>query len=44
MKDKSLIWLCAGGIALWVFFAYPPVREQVIQIGRHIWHYFEALF
>lgn len=44
MKDKSIIWLCAGGIALWVFFAYPPVREEVVRIGRSIWNWVDALF
>lgn len=44
MKDKSLIWLVAGAIALWLFFAYPPAREEVIRIGRSIWNWIEALF
>jgi hypothetical protein len=44
MKDKSIIWLCAGGVALWVFFAYPPVREEVFRISRHVWNYISGIF
>jgi hypothetical protein len=36
MKDKSLIWLAAGGIALWVFVGYPPAREALFQTTRHV--------
>jgi hypothetical protein len=36
MKDKSLLWLAAGGIALWVVVGYPPAREALFQTIRHI--------
>jgi hypothetical protein len=36
MKDKSLLWLAAGGIALWVVVGYPPAREALFQTLRHI--------
>jgi hypothetical protein len=36
MKDRSLIWLAAGGIALWVVVGYPPAREAIFQTVRHI--------
>jgi hypothetical protein len=36
MKDRSLIWLAVGGIALWVLVGYPPAREALFQTSRHI--------
>jgi hypothetical protein len=44
MKDKSIIWLCVAGVALWLFFAYPPIREEVVRVGRHIWNYISSIF
>jgi len=44
MKDKSIIWLCAGGIALWVFVAYPPVRDPIVVEIRHFLNYVAAQF
>jgi len=44
MKDKSLIWLAAGGIALWVFVGYPPAREALFQTARHIVRDVSAIF
>jgi hypothetical protein len=44
MKDKSLIWLAAGGIAIWVVVAYPPAREALFQTVRHIVRDVSAIF
>jgi hypothetical protein len=44
MKDKSLIWLAAGGIALWVVVGYPPAREALFQTARHIVKEISAVF
>jgi hypothetical protein len=44
MKDKSLIWLAAGGVAIWVVVAYPPAREAVFQTARHVVREIVAVF
>jgi hypothetical protein len=44
MKDKSLIWLAAGGIALWVVVGYPPAREALFQTASHIVKEISAVF
>jgi hypothetical protein len=44
MKDKSLIWLAAGGIFIWVVVGYPPAREALFQTARHIARDLSALF
>lgn len=36
MKDRSLLYLAAGGIAIWVIVGYPPAREAVFDAARHI--------
>lgn len=36
MKDKSIIWMTAGGIALWILATYAPVRDPIIRTVRHI--------
>ena len=36
MKDRSIIWISAGGIALWIFCAYAPVRDPIIHTARNI--------
>jgi hypothetical protein len=34
MNDKSIIWISAGGVALWLFVAYTPLRDAVIRVIR----------
>ena len=35
MKDKSILWMAAFGVALFLFFACPPVRRRTVraQVG-----------
>jgi hypothetical protein len=44
MRDRSLIWLALGGIAIWVVVGYPPARETVFQTARHIAREVSAVF
>ncbi|HKW97422.1 MAG TPA: hypothetical protein VJN43_06785 [Bryobacteraceae bacterium] len=30
MKDKSLIWMSAGGMLCWLFASYGPARAAII--------------
>jgi len=39
MKDKGIIWITAGGIAIWIFVAYPPFRDAVVRTLRHLMQY-----
>ena len=44
MKDKSIIWMTAGGIALWILATYQPVREPIVEAVKHLWHYIMDIF
>jgi len=44
VKDKSIIWISAGGIALWVFFTYAPVRDPIVHAIQHIFRYIADQF
>jgi hypothetical protein len=44
MRDRSIIWISAGGIALWIFVAYAPVRDPIIRTVRHILNYIADQF
>jgi len=44
MKDRSIIWISAGGIALWIFVAYAPVRDPIIRTVKHFLNYIAAQF
>jgi len=44
MKDRSIIWMSAGGIALWVFVTYAPVRDPIVRTVRHFLSYIASQF
>jgi hypothetical protein len=44
MKDKGIIWISAGGIALWIFVTYPPIRDPIVLSVRHFLNYIAAQF
>ncbi len=44
VKDKSIIWISAGGIALWIFVTYAPVRDPIVRSVKHILDYIAAQF
>jgi hypothetical protein len=44
MKDKSIIWLAAFGIAIWIFVAYPPARIATVRTVQNIVNTFLAFF
>ncbi|HUJ22194.1 MAG TPA: hypothetical protein VLX58_11760 [Bryobacteraceae bacterium] len=37
MKDKSIIWISAAGVAIWVWAAYPPARNAAAETVKAIW-------
>jgi len=44
MKDKSIIWISAGGIALWIFVTYAPFRDPIVRSVMRILHYIASQF
>lgn len=36
--------MSAGGIALWVFVTYAPVRDPVVRAVRHLLNYIASQF
>jgi hypothetical protein len=42
MKDKSMLWMAALGVALFLFFACPPVRRRTVRAARACWSQIRA--
>jgi hypothetical protein len=42
MKDKSILWMAAFGVALFLFFACPPVRRRTVRAVRACWSQIRA--
>jgi hypothetical protein len=36
MKDKSIIWISAGGMVCWLFAGYAPARAMLVGLVRAI--------
>src|SRR6266481_2014177 len=42
MKDKSMLWMAAFGVAMFLFFACPPVRRRTVRAARACWSQIRA--
>jgi hypothetical protein len=42
MKDKSILWMAAFGVALFLFFACPPVRHRTVRAAKACWSQIRA--
>jgi hypothetical protein len=37
LKDKSIVWLCAGGVVFWLAILNPGPTAKVLTASKRVW-------
>ena len=37
MKDKSIVWLCVGGVMFWLAILNPGPTGKVLTASKRVW-------